>query len=58
MVGSVAAEHHLWLNLTEIHEREKVFLLDAPISQSGLFGEAVNSVVEKFRAAKSQSAAL
>ncbi len=58
MAGSVAAEHHLWLNLTEILEKEKVFLLDAPISQSGLFGEAVSSVVEKFRSAKTQSAAL
>ncbi len=58
MVGSVAAERHLWLNLTEIREKEKVFLLDAPISQSGLFGEAVSSVVEKFRSAKTQSAAL
>ncbi len=38
MVGSVAAERHFWLNLTEIREKEKVFLLDAPISQSGLFG--------------------
>ncbi len=56
MAGSVAAERHLWLNLTEIHE--KVFVLDAPISQSGLFGEAVSSVVEKFRSAKTQSAAL
>ncbi len=35
MTGSVAAEHHLWLNLTEIGEKEKVFLLNAPISQSG-----------------------
>ncbi len=58
MAGSVAAEHHLWLNLTEIHEKEKVFVLDAPISQSGLFGEAVSLVVEKFRSAKTQSAAL
>ncbi len=57
MAGSVAAEHHLCLNLTEIREK-KVFLLDAPISQTGLFGEAVSSVVEKFRSAKSQSAAL
>ncbi len=39
MAGSVAAERHLWLNLTEICEKEKVFLLDAPISQSGLFVE-------------------
>ncbi len=58
MAGSVAAEHRLWLNLTEIREKEKVFLLDAPISQSGLFGEAVSSVVEKFSSAKTQSAAL
>ncbi len=58
MAGSVAAERHLWLNLTEIREKEKVFLLDAPISQSGLFGEAVGSVVENFCSAKTQSAAL
>ncbi len=58
MAGLVAAEHHLCLNLTEIREKEKVFLLDAPISQTGLFGEAVSSVVEKFLSAKSQSAAL
>ncbi len=58
MAGSVAAERHLWLNLTEISEKEEVFLLDAPISQSGLFGEAVSSVVEKFRSANTQSTAL
>ncbi len=32
--------------------------MDAPISQSGLFGEAVSAVVDKFRSAKTQSAAL
>ncbi len=58
MAGSVAAERHLWLNLTEIREKEKVFLLDAPISQSGLFGEPVSSIVENFCSAKTQSAAL
>ncbi len=58
MAASVAAERHLWLNLTEIQEKEKVFLMDAPISQSGLFGEAVSAVVDKFRSAKTQSAAL
>ncbi len=52
------AERHLWLNLTEIREKEKTFLMDAPISQSGLFGEAVSAVVDKFRSAKTQSAAL
>ncbi len=54
MAGLVAAERHLWLNLTEIREKEKAFLLDAPISSSGLFGDAVNTVVDKFRAAKTQ----
>ncbi len=58
MAGSVAAGRRLWLNLTEIREKEKVFLLDALISQSGLFGEAVSSVVNKFRSVKTQSAAL
>ncbi len=58
MAASVAAERHLWLNLTEIREKEKVFLMDAPISQSGLFGEAVSAVVDKFCSAKTQSAAL
>ncbi len=53
MAASVAAERHLWLNLTEIREREKV-----SFSQSGLFGEAVSAVVDKFRSAKAQSAAL
>ncbi len=57
MAASVAAERHLWLNLTEIREKEKTFLMDAPISQSGLFGEAVSAVVDKFRSAKTQSAA-
>ncbi len=51
MAASVAAERHLWLNLTEIREKEKTFLMDAPISQSGLFGEAVSAVVDKFRCA-------
>lgn len=38
----------------ESHQaHKKVFPLDAPISQSGLFGEAVNSAVEKLQAAKS-----
>ncbi len=57
MAASVATERHLRLNLTEIREKEKVFLMDAPISQSGLFGKAVSAVVDKFRSAKTQLAA-
>ncbi len=54
MMGLVMAERHLWLNLTEI--MEKAFLLDAPISGSGLFGDAVNAIVDTFRTAKTLSA--
>ncbi len=37
-------ERHLWLNLTEIRDKEKAFLIDAPISGSGLFGDTVMGV--------------
>lgn len=40
MAGLVAVERHLWLNLTKICEKEKDFLMDAPIS--------INSGVNKF----------
>ncbi len=53
----VTVERHLWLNLTDIKEKNKSFLMDAPISKDGLFGDSVTAVVEKFRAAKQQSAA-
>ncbi len=57
ITGLVMVECHLWLNLTEIREKENAFFLDAPIYGSGLFGDAVNAVVDKFRAAKTQAAA-
>ncbi len=49
MAGMVAVECHLWLNLTDIKEKEKSFLTDAPISKDGLFENSV-------RAPKQQSA--
>ncbi len=57
MAGLVSVERHLWLTLTDIKEMDKTILLDAPISKDGLFGDSVTAVVEKFRAAKQQSAA-
>ncbi len=57
MAGMVTVERHLWLNLTEIKEKDKSFLMDARISKDGLFGDSVTAVVEKFRVAKQQSAA-
>ncbi|ROL52327.1 hypothetical protein DPX16_18695 [Anabarilius grahami] len=58
MAALVATERHLWLNLTEIKERDKTFLLDAPLHPSSLFGDAITSVTERFQEAKKQSAAL
>ncbi len=40
---------HLWLNLRNIKGKDKNFLMDAPFYLSGLFGDAVNSVVERFQ---------
>ncbi|XP_048017809.1 uncharacterized protein LOC125249543 [Megalobrama amblycephala] len=57
MAALVATERHLWLNLSDIKERDKSVLLDAPVSPLGLFGDSVTSVVERFQEAKRQSAA-
>lgn len=48
MASLVAAEGHLWLNLLGIKDRDRMFLLDAPHSPSGLFGNSVNFVVDRF----------
>ncbi len=47
----MAAERHLWLTLSDIKDRDRVFLLDTLLSPSGLFGDAVDSVVEAGRQA-------
>jgi hypothetical protein len=57
MAALVAAERHLWLNLSDMKDKEKAFLLDAPLSPSGLFGDAVDVVIEKFQEEKKQAAA-
>ncbi len=57
MAAMVATERHLWMNLADIGEKEKRFLLDAPVSPSEFFGTSVETVVEKFREAKARSAA-
>ncbi|KAL0194819.1 hypothetical protein M9458_008391, partial [Cirrhinus mrigala] len=57
MAALVATERHLWLTLSDMKEKDRVFLLDAPLSPSGLFGDAVNSVVDKYQEARKQAAA-
>ncbi len=57
MAALVAKQRQLLLILSQISEKDRVFLLDAPISPSGLFGDAVNLVVGRFQEAKKQAAA-
>lgn len=56
MAALVATERHLWLNLSDIKEKDKAFLLVALLPPSGLFGNAVSLVVKRFQEAKRQSA--
>ncbi|ROI46675.1 hypothetical protein DPX16_7793 [Anabarilius grahami] len=58
MSSLVATERHLLLNLTEIKDKDKAFLLDAPLNPSNLFGDAISSVTDRFQEVKKQSAAL
>ncbi|KAL0175067.1 hypothetical protein M9458_031035, partial [Cirrhinus mrigala] len=57
MAALVAAERHLWLTLSDMKEKDRVFLLDTPLSPSGVFGDAVNSVVDRYQEARKQAAA-
>ncbi len=50
-------ERHLWLTLSQLNDRDRAFLLNALVSPSGLFGGAVNSVVDRFQEVKKQAAA-
>ncbi len=39
----VVQERHLWLNLADMREPDKVRFLNAPICQAGLFGDAIEN---------------
>ncbi len=54
----VVQERYLWLCLTDIKEQEKVQFLNAPVSQTGLFGDAVESCAQQFSAAQKQTEAI
>ncbi len=38
-------------------EKDRVFLMEAPLAPSGLFGDAVNSVIDRYLEARKQAAA-
>lgn len=46
-----------WLNLSSIKDKDTNVLLDAPLSPSGLFSSAVNTVVDRFLEANKQAVA-
>lgn len=47
MAGLVEIKHHLLLNLTDMWKKDKTFLLDALLSQEGIFRDVVTTEVEK-----------
>ncbi len=53
----VVQERHLWLTLADMRESDKHRFLDSPISQAGLFGEAVEDFAQQFPAAQKQTEA-
>ncbi len=57
MAALVAAEKHQWLTLSDIKEKDRVFVLDAPVASSGLFGNAVDAVVDRYQEAHKQAVA-
>lgn len=44
----VAQEHHLWLNLAEMRDFDKIYFLDAPMSQNSLFSDIVKDIAQHF----------
>lgn len=54
----VVQERHLWLCLADMKDADKTRLLNAPVSQTGLFGETVEEFAQQFSAAKKQTEAI
>ncbi len=54
----VVREHHLCLCLVDIGNADKVRFLKIPVSQTGLFGDADETMAQQFLAAIEQTALL
>ncbi|XP_073725199.1 receptor-type tyrosine-protein phosphatase beta [Misgurnus anguillicaudatus] len=54
----VVQERHLWLCLADMRDVDKTQLLNAPVSQASLFGEAVENFAQQFSTAQKQTEAL
>ncbi len=57
MSTMVVQERHLWLCL-DMKEADKARFLNAPVSQTGLFGDAVENFAQQFSAAQKQTEAI
>ncbi len=58
MSTMVVQERHLWLCLADMKEVDKARFLNAPVSQTGLFGDAVENFAQQFSAAQKQTEAI
>lgn len=54
----VVQEHHLWLNLVDMRETKMYQFVYYPISQAGLFGNAVENFAQQFSANQKQMEAI
>ncbi|KAI2647639.1 Transposon Ty3-G Gag-Pol polyprotein [Labeo rohita] len=54
----VVQERHLWLTLAQMADVDKSRFLDAPISQSGLFGDTVEDFAQQLSAVQKQTEAI
>ncbi len=54
----VVQERHLWLNLADMCEPDKVRFLNSPVCQAGLFGDVVENFAQQFSAAQKQTEAI
>ena len=58
MSTMVVQERHLWLCLADMRESDKLRLLNSPVSQTGLFGGAVENFAQQFSAVQKQTEAI
>ncbi len=58
MAAMVSTERHLWVNLADLGEKEKRFILDVLVSPLELFSTSVETVVDKFTEEKARSAGI
>ncbi len=54
----VVLQRHLWLNLADLKDADRKVLLNAPVTPSGLFGDAVESITERFAETQKRAKAM